>query len=300
MSPAAEQARYAPSDFVSIELLNPITDKLPGFIVANAKGNPDMVAPDTNPAQTLALCGAGPSLRDPRFDKTDQLWACNSALPYLIGEGIHVDVGVGIDQTPGMLREWLEPPDVVYFVASSCDPALIAHLKDHDREVRMFHNNVGVGPPQGDGIDIEWEWRQYCDAYPPSYMVGEGATVVSRTIGIAFWAGFERVDIYGADCCFMDHDLAHANGDTEDEAYGGNTTIMEGEISGRMWRTRPDMLLEAVDLVRRVRTTGGKIRLMGDTLPVCLLGKSEEFLDEVIRRLEPGEAPPTGELNDGK
>ena len=300
MSSATQRIEYAPSDFRAIELLNPVTDQLPGYITTNARGDVQMVEPDTNRAQTVALCGAGPSLRDLRFDKTDQVWACNSALPYLIGEGVHVDVGIGIDQTPHMLQEWLEPPDVTYYVASSCEPALIAHLKDHGRTVRLFHNNVGVCPTLDDGFDVEWEWRQYCDAYPPGYMVGEGATVVSRSIGLAFWTGFERVDIYGADCCFTADDLAHANGDTEDEAYGGNTTVMEGEISGRMWRTRPDMLLEAVDLVRRVRTTAGKIRLMGDTLPVCLLGKSEEFLDEVMRRLEPGETPPTGELTDGK
>ena len=293
MTTALERVRYAPSDFRAIELLNPVTDKLPAFIVTNSEGNHAMVEPDTNRAQTLALCGAGPSLRDLRFDKTDRLWACNSALPYLIGEGVRVDVGVSIDQTPAMLREWESPPDVMYYVASSCDPALIAHLKEHGREVRLFHNNVGVFPDV-DKPDIEWEWRQYCDAYQPGYMVGEGATVVSRSIGLGFWVGFERIDIYGADCCFTDYDIAHANGDTEEVAYGGNTTVMEGEISGRQWRTRPDMLLEAVDLVRRVRTTQSKIRLMGDTLPVCLLGKSDEFLDEVIRRLKPGETPPTG------
>ena len=288
-----KQIRYAPSDFVSLELLNPVTDKLGDYIIANAKGSPAMVQPDTNRAQTLALCGAGPSLRSLRFDKTDRVWACNSALPYLIGEGVRVDVGISIDQTPAMLREWLEPPDVMYYVASSCDPALIAHLHDHKREVRLFHNNVGVYPDD-EKPNPEWEWRQYCDLYQPGYMVGEGATVVSRSIGLGFWAGFERVDIYGADCCFADDDLAHANGDTENEAYGGHSTIMEGEISGRQWRTRPDMLLEAVDLVRRVRTTDGKIRLIGDTLPVALLGKSEEFLDQVMRRLVPGETPPTG------
>ena len=283
--------RYGPSEHIAIELHNPVTDKLPGFIVENARGEPVMVQPDTHRAQTLAICGAGPSLLSHEFDRTDQLWACNSALPFLVAEGIHVDVGVGIDQTPGLLREWERPPDVIYYVASSCDPALIAHLKEHDREVRLFHNNVGAGP------NIKWEWKQYCDAYPPGFMVGEGATVVCRSIGLAWFAGFERVDVYGADCCFGDDDLAHANGETLSEAYG-RPTMMEGEISGRMWRTRPDMLLEAVDLVRCVRKNNGKVRLMGDTFAVALLGKSDEFLTTVIRRLKPGEKPPT-ENNDG-
>ena len=285
---ATARIEYAPSDFMAIELANPVTDKLADFIIANAEGDPVMVGPDTHKAQTLALCGAGPSLRDLRFDKTDQVWACNSALTYLVGEGVHVDVAVGIDQTPQMLREWESPPDVTYYVASSCDPALVVHLREHKRTVHLFHNHVGVGD------DIDWEWEQYTERYPPGYMISQGATVVGRSIGLAWWAGFERIDVYGADCCFGDDDLVHANGEDMGEAYGRPLT-MEGEISGRMWRTRPDMLMDAVDLVRKVRKSEGAIRLMGDTLPVCLLGKSEEFLTAVIRRLKPGETPSTGD-----
>ena len=278
------------SERIAISLESPVAGEIRGFVEANRITDPEnMVQPNTALGQTLALCGAGPSLRSLSFDKTDQLWACNSALPYLVEQGVDVTAGIGIDQTPGLLKEWSKPPDVTYYVASSCDPEMIAHLRAHNRKHQFFHNCVGF-------ID-EWEWDEYCEHWPPGYMVGEGATVVSRAIGLAQWMGFERVDVYGADCAFGEDDLVHANGEGVSEAYG-NPVLMQGEISGRMWRTRPDMLLGAVDLVRKTKKSEGRIRLMGDTLAVALLGKSEEFLTNVMRRLSPTEIE-TGELDNG-
>ena len=271
---------------IAISLENPVSGKLEGFVHANRTVRVgDMVGPNGNLGETLALCGAGPSLRSLRFDRNDALWACNSALTYLVGEGVTVSAAVGIDQTPGLLREWLEPPDVPYYVASSCDPELVAHLREHDRAVRFFHNHVG----------FKGELDEYCsEAWAPGYMVGEGATVVPRAIGLAQWCGFERVDVYGADCALGVDDMAHANGESAAVAFG-QPTLMEGQIGGRTWRTRPDMLLAAVDLVRRVRKSEGRVRLMGDTLAVALLGKTDDYLELVMRRLTPDELPPTGD-----
>ena len=49
------------------------------------------------------------------------------------------------------------------------------------------------------------------------------------------------------------------------------------------------MLLAAVELVRRVRDSDGRIRLIGDTLPNALLDKDDAFLDQVCRTLAPDE-----------
>jgi len=264
-----------------IELHNPVTDRLASFALANlAAALPEMVRPMEFAGQSLALCGAGPSLRGATLDGYDRVWACNSALPYLVEAGAKVDAAVGIDQTPGLLREWGSAPDVTYLVASTCDPALVAHLRAHGRRVVFFHNCVG----------FDGEMHHYCEEWPPAFMVASGATVVSRVIGLAGWMGFSRVGVYGADCAFGAGDLVHANGDGPHEAYG-NPLMMQGEIDGRVWRTRPDMLLGAVDLVRRVRASNGAIRLFGDTLPNALMTKDDAFLDEVMRILPPGTTP---------
>lgn len=271
----AAPTRYA------IEMRSPVQDRLRGFIEENRQTDPlRMVQPNTNVGQTLAICGAGPSLRKHEIEGVDEVWACNSALPYLLGKGVKVDYGVGIDQTPGLLREWASAPDVPYLLASSCDPALVAHLKSAGRDIAFFHNAVG----------LEKELELYCETWPPGYMVGEGFMVTSRLVGLAWWMGFERVDLYGCDCA-LDGDVAHANGEVATEAYH-NPLIMEGTTNGRTWRTRPDMLIGAVELVRRVQRSQGRIRLIGDTLPVALLGKSEDYLDQVARQIRPGDPIP--------
>jgi hypothetical protein len=268
---------------LGIELRSPVQDKLRGYVDANRVTDPArMVTPAMRVGHTVAICGAGPSLghADWQFHKTaDALWACNSALPWLDGRGVPITAALGIDQTDGLIREWADPPDVPYYLASSVDPALVAHLESHGRTVSFFHNHVGFMPG---------EFDYYCQTYPPTLMVGEGFTVVSRAIGLALWMGYERIDVYGADCAFSENDTAHANGEVATTAYH-NPLIMSGEINGRTWRTRPDMLMDAVHLVRRVRQANGRIRLMGDTLPVALLGKDDATLDLVAERLLPGD-----------
>lgn len=267
-----------------IQMLCPVEDKLRDFVLDNRHGSPVMAKHNQFEGQTLALCAAGPSLNDHEIHSVDQVWACNSALPHLIARGVKVTAGIGIDQSPGLLREWESAPDVLYYVASSCDPELIKHLRAKGRTLRFFHNAVG----------IEDEHQLYKSLYPkPALVVTNGSTVVSRVIGLATWMGFSRIDVYGADCC-VSKGLAHANGETTSDAYGSPLLMKcaAGIIDDREWITRPDMLMTAVELCRWARTSDGRLRLVGDTLPNALIEKDDAFLDLVIRRLAPGEGPP--------
>lgn len=264
---------------MAIQLLSPVQDKLKGFIETN-RDTPGLKVIEHNShlGQTVAICGAGPSLARHAIEGVDQVWACNSALPFLYERGYANLTGVGIDQTEGLQREWGDPPPVPYMLASSVDPALVRHLLNHDRDLTFFHNAVG----------LDGELDFYTETWPPTLMVGQGYMVTSRMIGVAMWMGFKRIDIYGCDCALGDDDIAHANGEAVDDAYK-NPLIMEGLLNGRQWRTRPDMLIGAVDLVRRVKKSEGRIRLIGDTLPVALIGEPEEYLDMVARTIKPGE-----------
>lgn len=265
---------------IAIQLASPVQDRLAGFVAENRRYCTAVVQEGMFAGKSCAICGAGPSLTAHAIEGADLILACNSALPLLLARGGRVDYGVGIDQSPGLLREWWSAPDVPYLVASSCDPALIAHLAAQGRRLLFFHNAVGIP----DELAAYRKW-------PTTYMVCAGATVVSRLLWLARWMGFERMDVYGADCAFGPADVAHANGESARAAFGA-PFIMEGVIAGRTWRTRPDMLMSAVDLARTVRDAGGRVRLIGDTLPVALLGKDDAFLDQVSRRLAPGELPP--------
>ena len=268
-----------------VTLINPCADVYEVFARANLEivrsGRASVVKQNAHLGEKLALCGAGPSLATYKhlIDGVDRVWACNSALPYLVEAGVHVDAGIAIDQTPGMLRDWPDPPDVDYFIASTCDPKLTEHLLAHGRRVVFFHNLVA----------FDGEMEHYREDWPPSFMVDEGTSVVPRVVGLAAWLGFQRIDVYGADCCFSD-DIAHANGETWEQAFG-DMVMMKGEIDGREFLTRPDFLQSAVDLVRRQLASPGRIRLIGDTLPVSLMGKDDDYLTSVSRWMLPGELP---------
>lgn len=283
-----EAPQPEPRTLMGIELKNPVTHRLREFAFRNRliAGQPEMVQQNDFPGKTLALCGAGPSLDPKQVRGVDHVWATNSALPWLIQQGADVDVGVGIDQTPGLLREWSDPPDVVYYLASTVDPALTEHLVAHGRHIVWFHNYVGWGEEAD-------EFDHYKNDWPPAFMLGSGATVVPRMIALAAWQGFRRIDIHGADCALADGDIAHANGETAEQAFG-KPILMGGNIDGRMWRTRPDLLMSAVDLVRCAEKNRSHIRLIGDTLPVALLGKPDAYLNDVIQRLQPGTIPTQG------
>jgi hypothetical protein len=268
-----------------IKLMSPLGDeRLRGFALENAKVKPMRVLHENEHAgKSLALCGAGPSLDVSKID-SDVVYACNSALPWLVDHGVAVDAGVSIDQSEQMLKEWENPPDVEYLVASTVDPRLVQQLQDHGRSVRFFHSYVG----------FDDEFKLYCEHYPPTLMAGTGYTVVGRFLGVAKWLGFERIDIHGADHALGPNDVAHANGESADEAYT-TPMIMSGYVNGKLWRTRADMLVAAVDLVRRIRNTPDlDVRLIGDTLPNALLDKNEDYLEEVCRVLAPDEEIPTG------
>lgn len=264
-----------------IQLLSPVEEQLSSFAEANSKLDPMPLRAGEFEGKTLAICGAGPSLDVSEID-ADMVWGCNSALPWLIEQGVHVYAGVAIDQTEQMVDEWASAPDVPYFLASTVNPKLSRHLLEHGRSIRWFHSAVGF-PDELDAYKNLWP--------KPMFVIYAGRNVVGRAVVLAQWLGFEHIDVHGADHAFIG-DLAHANGDNPQDAYG-DPMILRGKIDGRMWHTRPDMLIAAVDLARWTRASGGNVRLIGDTLPAALLDKDDAFLDRVCRQLAPDEAVPT-------
>src|SRR3990167_2093685 len=99
--------KISPPTHYAIELASPVQDQLAGFVAANRRTVPlEVVREGVYAGQTVAICGAGPSLAHETIRGVDQVFACNSGLPYLVSRGVTVTAGVGIDQTPGLLREW--------------------------------------------------------------------------------------------------------------------------------------------------------------------------------------------------
>lgn len=251
--------------------------------------------------QTLTLCGAGPSLAEEiaGAPKTDQLWGCNSALTWLIDNGYQPNAGITVDQTPAMLAEWESAPDVEYLLASTVHPHLTEWLIQHGRKTRFFHNYVGIreADVEWDGVRMCFEDWLYSTLFPATVRAGSGLNTLNRALDVAMFMGFRHIYVLGADCAlrasrpspdapfgspehrrWLEEDVVmHANGDHA-TVHGATAQTFEGEIDGRYWVTKPDMMISAVWLVKTVHKNPGRITLLGDTLPNALIDKPDEYL----------------------
>jgi hypothetical protein len=262
---------------VRCELRVPNAEHLLDFIRSNSSTN--VATYESHKGQSVTIYGAGPSLSDvTEVPETDQYWACNSALPYLKRKGLPATHGFTIDQGVEMVREWEETFDVEYLLASSVNPKLTDHLKG--RSVTFFHNWVGQ----------EGEAELYRTLYPTSVCVSYGLNSVPRAVCLALAMGFSTIRVYGADCAarpdnppipaegydeWLKKLVLYADGRTAFECYG-DTPFAEASLDGRLWHTRPDMVISARHLLDLERLYPG-IVLIGDTLPNALRGITENL-----------------------
>ena len=264
-----------------VQLTNPTSGNWDSFIEDNAAlapredGKLRVARPNARSGKHVVICGAGPSLRgeDSRRaleNAIGQVWGCNSAMGWLAEHGLPVTHGFAIDQTDGLLNEWAQVENARYYLATSCNPMLVKHLLAHGKHVTFFHNFVGS--PR--------EFELYTRLWPSTVMVGDGLNSVNRAACLARFLGYARITILGADCGWKADEPFHANGDSP-TAHGATPVVLTGEIDGRRWHTKPDMLFSAVALVKWARSMGNRVRIVGDTLVNALMDKPKAFLDRV-------------------
>lgn len=157
---------------------------------------------------------------------------------------------------------------------------------------------------------------KYCALYPGTVRAGSGLNAVTRAIDVARFMGFDKITILGADCALRlkskpptgsygtpahldwlkNETVMHADGGS---ALASNATpvTLGGEIDsgtpderirpghGRWWETKPDLMISAVWLVQMVRKIPN-VQLIGDTLPVALLGKTNAYLSMLPKMVD--------------
>lgn len=287
-----------------IHLANPVAEHFEAFLFGNAL-HCDRVAVEGSAAgQHIVICGAGPSLADEIAavaPTADQLWGCNSALPWLLAHGYRATHGFAIDQTTAMCEEWASAPDVEYLVASTVHPHLTEYLLAKGRRLTFFHNYVGIKKPpvqRENGDIVAYEDWCYAGLYPSTVRAGSGLNAVTRAIDVALFMGAATVTVLGADCALRvsrplpaevaqgspehltwlrEATVMHADGGSA-LASGATPLTLQGEIDGRVWHTKPDLIISAVSLVAMARHSAGRVRIVGDTLPNALMDKPEEYL----------------------
>jgi hypothetical protein len=274
---------------VTCELQIPNLEHLFSQIHSNAGscGPHDVITEKEGVGKTVTIVGAGPSLRDHHADilPAHDVWACNSALPYLVDHGLPVTHGFTVDQGQEMMgpREWERTFDVTYLLASTVHPDVTRHLKSQGRTVRWFHNYCGLKDPDGwvppEGFNPEPEYRNYefylyCTLFPPAPQVGYGLNSVPRAVCLAVWMGFKHIRVIGADCAatpngpwmppfdtptrndWLRQCCLYADGRSALEAYGSDVVMVQKDMETRLgdpssmtrWHTRPDMVISAIHM----------------------------------------------------
>ena len=287
---------------VTCKLSMPDAMHLYGHIKSNARHAKRVAHLDSHKGQSVAICGAGPTLADAKIDRgVDWVWACNSALPYMWDRGDLVTHGFGIDQGEAMLgpAEWGRALPVRYLLASSVSPKLVNILKH--RHLTFFHSFLGIPEPPNwkpPEPGLAYEMWLYRTRYKPSVQVGHGLNSVPRAICLAIAMGFTRIVVYGADCaCAVNsppmpvlgtpeyedwmHELViYADGRTA-SVFGTDAVMAEAMIDGRRWHTRPDMVISARHMLDLCQKYPGRIELVGDTLPNVLGEQNQNFMDRL-------------------
>lgn len=274
--------------------------------------------------QHLVLCGAGPSLTehaDEWCPKGDQVWGCNSAVTWLAEHGHKPTHGFACDQTPHMVLEWRNAPDVEYLLASSVHPHLTEHLLSKGRKLRWFHNFLGmkrrpVSWEDDEGVqrtETYEDWL-YMMLYAGTVRAGSGLNAVTRAIDVARYMGFAKITVLGADCALRiksrppegalmgspervkwlhEETTMHADGGSA-LASDASPMTLGAEIDagtpdetirpghGRYWETKIDLLLSAIWLKTMAVAFKGQVELVGDTLPAAFMGKSDEYLSRIV------------------
>jgi hypothetical protein len=233
--------------------------------------------PQQYAGKTLAICGAGPSLKDAYREvrKADHVWGCNRAAHYLNGWGWQCTHAFAIDAGTGMfLSAWKEVPTVSeeFILATSVHPKLVDHVLASGQPVRFFHSARG-------GVVDEFEY--YKAFFPPAPIAGSGLNAVNRSLELAVWLGYKRIYICGADNA-LKGDEFYADGSPKVDHNDG-AVYLKGVVNGRQWTTTPDMLMSATNLTRMKWEYGDKVVLVGNTLPRALARTSDAFLDKCVR-----------------
>jgi hypothetical protein len=249
-----------------------------------------------------------------------EVWACNGAANYLHDHQLPMTHAVTVDGSEEMFSdpyEWQTTYDITYMVASCVHPGLIPHLKAQGRRFKMFHSYLGMKNPEdwappanyaavtareraaGDQWSTDdYELFVYRTMYPSTARAGYGLNSVPRALCLGLWMDFKKIYVVGADCAcapdapvmpakqdarytaWLDQLLLYADGRTA-RKYGDFAVVIQGILHGRLWHTRPDMLISAQHLMVQEKQFFPRVELIGDTLPNALKTMPEGFLEHL-------------------
>ncbi len=157
------------------------------------------------PGQTCSIVGSGPTIKETHKELVGDVIAINSAISYLLDQGIVPKFGVLWDGTE-IIEKFARPhPDITYLVASRCHPKVFERLKDC--KVVVWH-----AAGDHDILEIMQTPEIHARIIPPQPLITGGSAGVTRTIYLASVLGYTDLHLFGADSSYSDAGETHIRG----------------------------------------------------------------------------------------
>ncbi len=206
----------------------------------------------------------GPSLKETWARIRRPIISVSGAHDFLIERGVVPDWHVDMDPRPNKASMNTPHHMVRYLMASVCHPDLWDLLEGFD--VQLWHLINGN----------DYETIQWVGEHHPAGMdclIGGGSTVGQRALNVAAVAlGYRRFEIHGMDCSF--HVEQHAG------PHSGNIEKMCRVVSdGREFKTTPQMVQAAYEMIKFMQTQDAEVVFYGDGLMQDMARRYQEGLN---------------------
>ncbi len=196
----------------------------------------------------ICIVGFGPSLRQTwNYLLTERrafgakIMSVSGAHDFLVDRGIVPDYHAEVDPREHKCFFTRTPhPDITYWIASCCHPALIDNLIEHGSKLSLWHlynsdNDLRI--IASDGPD------------PESLLICGGSGVGARAVHLMFAQGYRTFSLYGMDCSFSpDAGDQHAG-----EHSGKKKPEWNVRVGDRWFRSSAQMVYMARSMVDSFR-----------------------------------------------
>lgn len=220
----------------------------------------------------IALCGAGPSIKDQvetiRSLKEAGVFvmAIKSAHDFLIGHGIIPDVAIMVDPQPHIKKCFQKKrDDIVYMVASQCHPEIFDYFKDN--KVVLWHLLTGK---EGEK-----------EVFNKEIALGGGSTSGMRGMTLAWAMGFRKMHMFGYDSSMPPNSRQLKI----DGSEIGEKEPFKLWIDDREFISNPAMSAQATEFEKVMNSFKGQIqvRLYGDgAIPHIAASRIKRGLPDVV------------------
>lgn len=262
------------------------------------RGLPQLQPHPANTDTALLVCG-GPSLAHTARELVEEVWngrkivAVNGAYQWCVDRNLKPSAAIMLDARRFNARFFQAPvPGCKYLLASQCHPDAFDLLRD--RTVMVWHA-IGSGSEEEIKLLDDYYFQENTDNWPAErrrprrhyHPITLGTTVGVRAISLLRMLGFQRIDIFGLDSCWMDGSH-HGYGQSENNSDQQIDVWLRPDAgTAHKFVCSPWHVKQAEDFKALIRERGDMFHLSvrGDGLIATMMRTGAELQTDIDRRL---------------